>query len=295
VIRIERNAGPSRARNVGAENARGDILVFIDADVVFPEDVDLLSSIAEIFRARPGVDCVSTLSHPRPVVENAIAYNNSIYHAYYMDRILDGQDVREGRMMFFSSRLGAIRKEKFRASGGFHESLFTVMNEDGDLWTRLYAMGCATRLERRLYHFHRYPTDFRRFGKSYFYTALVQALIDRRADTSMDESVSPAEKIRRLLAALIFAWPLALVGLPVDAWLASWLAMWGILIGLMGRLNFLVWRHVPKRFIPGWYLVYVVITPIILAGYAAGLFLHWKGTPLLRGTPSRAVFFGNPS
>jgi glycosyltransferase involved in cell wall biosynthesis len=38
VLKIPESQGPARARNLGAQNAQGDILFFVDADVVIPPD-----------------------------------------------------------------------------------------------------------------------------------------------------------------------------------------------------------------------------------------------------------------
>ena len=59
LIRLDRNRGRSRARNLGAAEAGHEILVFIDADVVIPENA--LSLVADFFAGRPDVSAVSGL------------------------------------------------------------------------------------------------------------------------------------------------------------------------------------------------------------------------------------------
>ncbi|MBI1864641.1 MAG: glycosyltransferase family 2 protein [Nitrospirae bacterium] len=53
LIRLERHAGAAKARNVGAREAKGDILFFTDADCLLQEDT--LSAAARAFaEAGPG-------------------------------------------------------------------------------------------------------------------------------------------------------------------------------------------------------------------------------------------------
>lgn len=276
-ISLGRNRGPSRARNVGASEARGEVLIFMDSDIRLPGDRDVLLAMAEAFED-PGLDCAISVSDPKPLRESAIAYAGSIYHAYYMERFLGGKEERRGRIMFFTTRLGAVRASKFRESGGFYDSLWTVMNEDGEFGSRVYHMGVRTLLRADFGHSHRYPVSWRRWAKSYFLTALVQAQVGRKYDTSADESVSGAERFRRLWACAAFA-------LPLLPWPAA--AVWAaVFLASFGRLNTLVWREVPARYRAQWYALYVLITPVILAGFAAGLAQALAGRSLLRGRPS---------
>ena len=285
------NAGPARARNVGAAAARGDVLVFCDSDVRLPETGDVLADMVAAFREHPEVDCVSTVSDVQPRIPGAIAYNTSIYHAYYMARFLGGRDERKDRVMFFTTRLGGIRAERFRAAGGFQDALTTVMNEDGEFGARVYELGYTSYFHEKLVNHHRYPTKLDRFVRSYFLTAMVQAMIDRTYDTTPDESISPAEKLRRLYALTAFGLPaLPLVVGPFAAlgltggWAAGFLASFGAMLPL-------VLREVPPRTLLPFFGVYIGVTPVILAGYAWGLLRHALGGTLLRDPPSELDWF----
>src|SRR6185436_1526175 len=56
VLRIETRGGPAAARNLGASHATGDILVFLDADVVpYP---GLLGRMREQLRQAPGLSAL---------------------------------------------------------------------------------------------------------------------------------------------------------------------------------------------------------------------------------------------
>lgn len=291
VIKSKVHAGPARARNVGASHAKGDILVFIDSDVILPDDSDVLAKMAEIFQTRERVDCISTISDIKPVIENPVAYNTSVYHTYYMRKILAGRPSREGRIMLFTTRLGGIRADRFRESGGFHESLHTVMNEDGEFGARCYHLGYISYFSRELYHRHYYPTNIFKLFKSYFLTAFVQAIVDRKMDTVLDLSISSAEKWRRIYAFLLLISPLAILFLDWRVWI------WGFFIGLsllivsLATMNKLIWSFMPKKYFLGWYLVYFSVTPVILLGYFLGIIHYLTGGNLLKGAPSEEPYF----
>ncbi len=290
-LALSRNGGPARARNLGAAEARGAVLVFIDSDVTLFKDRDVLFDMVRSLDEDPSLDYVVTISDVQPAVLGAVAYHYSVYHAYYMERLLMGRKERRGALMLFTTRLGAITREAFRRTGGFHESLWTVMNEDGEFGARIYHQGLRGLCRADFTHRHRYATSFLHLLRNYFLTAMVQAQIARKMDTSPDPSVSTAEMARRLLALALLTSPLSLLWLSPRQALAAALLLLAALLAGLGRLHTLVWRHVPPRIIPAWYAVYVGVTPAIALGYLYGLWLDLRGRSLLAGPPSLLEFF----
>lgn len=291
IVTLDANSGPSRARNVGASVARGDILVFLDTDVALPPGTDLLRDMADLLETDADTDYVVTISAVQPLARSAVAYNYSVYHAYYMERLLGGREEIRGPLMFFTTRLGAIRKDKFRRAGGFYESLWTVMNEDGEFGARCYHLGYQGYCRAGFVHSHRYSTGLGRFMRNYFLTAMVQAFISGKMDTSPDPSIAAPEKFRRLLAAALLASLLLWLWLPGRLALALVVAALAVFLASFGRINALVRRSVPLRFRFTWYLVYIAVTPAILLGYLYGGALHLMGRSLLKGRPSELDFF----
>lgn len=290
LIELPQNRGPAHARNVGAAAASGEVLIFADSDVVLDEGSDLLRDMVAVFARHPEVDSVLTITDPRPRSESVVAYNYSVYHTYYMRRILGGAEERLGRIMFFTTRLGAIRRESFRRSGGFCEGLRTVMNEDGEFGARTYYKEFTSYVHRDFVHHHRYPTRFRKFVTNYFRTALVQAQIDATYDTGPDESISRAEQLRRIFALGLWgALPLLPV-LPIPVLAVLGAAVPAFLLSF-GRMNSLIFKVVPARYLWAWHATYVAITPAIFAGYGWGKLSALLGRDLLAGVPSENPFF----
>ena len=56
VVRISTPGGPARARNLGAEQAEGDILFFVDADVTVPQDA--VSQVIRAFQEAPELSAI---------------------------------------------------------------------------------------------------------------------------------------------------------------------------------------------------------------------------------------------
>ncbi len=124
--------GPAAGRNRAAEHASGDVLVFVDADVIVRAD-----AVQEILK---------------PLQENDdIAATFGSYDTACPGRHLAGQYVNlrhhfihqssAGEASTFWSGFGAIRRDVFLAIDGFDESFSQPSIEDIDLGTRVVREG----------------------------------------------------------------------------------------------------------------------------------------------------------
>jgi glycosyltransferase involved in cell wall biosynthesis len=124
--------GPGGARNVAAPNATGDILWFVDADVVVHEDT--ARSLAAVFRrSRPAA--VFGSYDDRPAGRNFLSQYKNLVHHYYHSREAGEADT-------FWAGCGAVRKDVFIASGGFDARSYPYPSiEDIELGFRLRQQG----------------------------------------------------------------------------------------------------------------------------------------------------------
>ncbi len=141
VVRLPENRGPAAARNAGARATTGDLLFFVDADVVVPADI--VARLIETFAAHPEIDAVMGSYDDRPGAPNFLSqYKNLAHHFVH-------QTSREEACSFWSA-CGAVRRSCFERVGGFDERYGRPSIEDIDLGSRLHAAGCRLRLEKTI-------------------------------------------------------------------------------------------------------------------------------------------------
>ena len=146
VIRLPVNSGPAAARNCGAHQARGDLLFFIDADVVVAPDV--LGRVRRLFDECPDLSAVFGSYDARPRADNVVSrYRNLLHHYVH-------QQGNPAAATFWAG-CGAIRRAVFVEVGGFDAEWFPHPSiEDIELGYRLRAAGHRVLLDRTLQGTH---------------------------------------------------------------------------------------------------------------------------------------------
>ena len=132
-------AGPARARNDGARRGRGDVLVFVDADVVVHEDAFV--RIRKAFAHDAQLAALFGSYDDRPEAEGAVSgFRNLLHHHVHQQAA--------GPVRSFWAGLGAVRRDAFLAVGGFDADRFPQASvEDVELGMRLAASGNRIRLD----------------------------------------------------------------------------------------------------------------------------------------------------
>jgi cellulose synthase/poly-beta-1,6-N-acetylglucosamine synthase-like glycosyltransferase len=145
VTRLAVQSGPSRARNAGAAVARGDVVVFIDADVcVHP---DTLQRLKTRFEAEPDVDAVFGSYGELAGADNFISrYKNLQHHFIHQHASADAWT--------FWSGCGGVRRQVFLEHGGFSTTYRRPAVEDIEFGMRLFRAGHKLRLDRRVQATH---------------------------------------------------------------------------------------------------------------------------------------------
>lgn len=189
--------GPGGARNKAAEVARGDILWFVDADVVVHADAARCLSMG--FDQQQVVAVFGSYDSNPPARNFFSQYKNLVHH-YYHQRASDEAQT-------FWSGCGAVRRAVFLVSGGFDVARYKYPSiEDIELGHRLIKAGGRVRLLRNVQCTH---LKVWRFGN------LIHTEIFRRAipwsrlilssgdGIPNDLNVGMAEQVRAVVAALL--------------------------------------------------------------------------------------------
>ncbi len=129
----------SGARNRGVEQASGDVVVFVDADVeVHP---DAFTRIRATFDADPGLTALYGSYDDRPGTTTTVStFRNLLHHHVHQ--------AGAGPAETFWTGLGAVRRDAFVTVGGFDEERYPHPSiEDIDLGHRLVDHGASIRLD----------------------------------------------------------------------------------------------------------------------------------------------------
>lgn len=163
VVDSPRELTAAGARNAGAARATGDVVVFVDADVVVHPDA--LGRIRAAF-ADPDLTAVFGSYDDAPAAPGRVsAVRNLLHHHVHHQGA--------GPAHTFWTGLGAIRRGAFIAAGGFDEGRFHHPSiEDVELGDRLHRAGATIVLDPRIQgaHLKRWTlrtmihTDFARRG-----------------------------------------------------------------------------------------------------------------------------------
>ncbi|HST25561.1 MAG TPA: glycosyltransferase family A protein [Gaiellaceae bacterium] len=139
VIVIEDGGGPADARNRGAARARGEVLVFVDADVVVHANAFAL--IRRAFDDDPALAALFGSYDDRPADPGTVSvFRNLLHHHVHQEGA--------GPASTFWAGLGAVRRDRFEAVGGFDAARYAEPSvEDIDLGTRIAADGGSIRLD----------------------------------------------------------------------------------------------------------------------------------------------------
>lgn len=134
VVRLTgRSLGAAYARNRGVELSHGEIVAFVDADVMVRPDTlpRMLATLAE----HPKIDAVSALHDAKPRAGN--------FASQYWNLLLRfGEQRHPGVSAHFPSGCGAVRRTALLAAGMFDEWRFPTASLEGvELGQRLQGSG----------------------------------------------------------------------------------------------------------------------------------------------------------
>lgn len=227
--------GPGWARNMGADVARGEVLMFVDADVVVAPDA--LSRFAAAFRESRGVSAVfgsydQTPEHPGLISQ----YRNLLHHRVHHEQT--------GAAHTFWAGCGAIRRDSFLAVGGYDALRYPRPQiEDIELGYRLSDAGYRIVLDPRIQGKHLKVWTLRSMMRADLHDRAIpwMRLLLERGDTMRETTLNLQRKekvLTALMGVAMFSCVAALLGAGL-VWLAVMFA--SLLIIVLGNLPLFRW------------------------------------------------------
>ena len=210
VVDAPAGLGPAAARNMGVRRASGDLIVFVDSDVVVHEDA--FERIRGAFRADPALTAVFGSYDDDPGPAGIVSeFRNLLHHHVHQSA--------PGMATTFWAGLGAVRRDAFLAVGGFDDRSFPRPSiEDIELGMRLLDRGGRIMLDPLLQgkHLKRWTlggmirTDFAARGAPWVDLLLSRGSSSTVLNLGWRHRMSAAASLALLLAASRRKLPLSL-------------------------------------------------------------------------------------
>ena len=159
VIELPQNKGPAFARNSGAQEAKGDILLFIDSDVII--DKEALNSLADKF-SDSDVNVIQGIYSHEPKYKNITTQYQQSFYCYYSWHA----DLKYTSSLI--TNCFAIRRKIFIDLKGFNTNIKGATCEDEEFGYVLIEKGYKILILRQLNGEHRVNYNLWRLIKRNF-------------------------------------------------------------------------------------------------------------------------------
>ncbi len=147
ILRLPESRGPAVARNFGAETASGDVILFVDADVVLNPDVT--SKIQEHFLTKPGLAAVQgSYTADTPVDRGLFSRYQNHYYYYVFESLSSTKPAICATFCY------GILRSVFLQMGGFDTGILKPTVEDESFGYRMSDAGHAVVLDLKIQVMH---------------------------------------------------------------------------------------------------------------------------------------------
>lgn len=234
-FQLTHQSGPGAARNYGSKRATGDILFFIDSDVLIKSFT--IERLVEDFKKNDKIAAMFGSYDDSPSEKNFISqYKNLLHHFVH-------QNSNKEAMTFWAG-CGAIRREVFDKVGGFDQDRYDKpLVEDIELGYRMKSMGYRILLNKDLQVKHLKQWNLVSLLRAdIFYRAIPWSkLIIKSGDMISDLNLQFFAKISSILIGL------AVGLLPITFFKPQLIYLISILLLIIIILNFKFYQFLSNR------------------------------------------------
>jgi glycosyltransferase involved in cell wall biosynthesis len=197
VIGTKTRSGPAVARNLGAMHAQGDILLFLDADIMVRKES--LALIENNFSRNPDIAALFGSYDDEPEAGNFLSQYRNLFHHFI-------HQTASVNAFSFWAGCGAIKKKVFAEIGGFDGIRYRRASiEDIELGYRLKKKGYRILLVKELQVKHLKHWDFKSILKTDILQRAIpwsRLIIETKA-MPKDLNLKTSHRINALFAGLL--------------------------------------------------------------------------------------------
>lgn len=229
--------GPGAARNIAAEQAKGEIVWFVDADVVVLKDAAI--KLNQGFENDAVVAVFGSYDDQPPAKNFLSQYKNMVHHYYHQKASSDAST--------FWSGCGAVRTKEFLKLGGFDIEQFKHPSvEDIELGYRLREVGGRISLIPDLQCSHLKEWRFINLLHTEFFRRAIpwSRLMIRQGQITNDLNVGVGERIRAFISILF----ILLLLVSFLGFLSLWVPLVAFIAGILANIDFISFFYRRKGF-----------------------------------------------
>jgi glycosyltransferase involved in cell wall biosynthesis len=179
----QNNQGPAAARNRGAQEAKGKVLIFTDSDC--QTDNKFVETILIPFEQDRQI--VGVQGSYKTKQEQFIARFAQVEIETRYKKMVKNQNID-----FIGTYAAAYAREVFSNCGGFDTSFPQASGEDADFSYKLQKNGHKMTFKREAFVYHRHPSTLSKYLRSKFYRGFWRAkLYKKHPQKTVNDSYTP--------------------------------------------------------------------------------------------------------
>jgi glycosyltransferase involved in cell wall biosynthesis len=196
IIVLKNNSGPAEARNIGARHAKGQVVLFFDADV--KPHLNSLYELVNSFKTDPDLYAMTGVWDKKQKTKKFFPKFKALRDWSYWINERDPKNY----YYLFSTRVAAINRKLFLRLGGFDTTYKAALVEDMELTYRI-AKRYAVVFNSKVIVHHEFE-DFTPIAKKYFWRSYYWSRLYRERKKFDPVATTSKEAITTISAGSIF-------------------------------------------------------------------------------------------